>query len=42
MTYYFNVEKCKTCPLREGCYKEEAKSKTHSVTIKSMGHEVHR
>jgi len=21
-TYYFDVEKCKACPLREGCYKE--------------------
>ena len=21
--YYFDVEKCKVCPLREGCYKEE-------------------
>ncbi|NGP46116.1 hypothetical protein G4V62_14570 [Bacillaceae bacterium SIJ1] len=38
MTFYFDIEKCKTCPLREGCYKEGAKSKTYSVTIKSVGH----
>ncbi|GEN82205.1 hypothetical protein SLU01_05170 [Sporosarcina luteola] len=37
-TYYFDVEKCKVCPLREGCYKEDAKSKTYSVTIKSTEH----
>lgn len=37
-TYYFNVEKCKRCPLREGCYKEGAKSKTYSVSIKSHEH----
>jgi IS5 family transposase len=37
-TYYFDVEKCKRCPLREGCYKEGAKSKTYSVSIKSFEH----
>ena len=37
-TYYFDIEKCKVCPLREGCYKEGAKSKTYSVTIKSTEH----
>lgn len=37
-TYYFDVEKCKRCPLREGCYKEGAKSKTYSVSIKSHEH----
>jgi transposase len=37
-TYYFDVEKCKTCPLRNGCYKEGAKAKTYSVTIKSDIH----
>lgn len=37
-TYYFDVEKCKRCPLREGCYKEGAKSKTYSVSIKSTEH----
>ena len=37
-TYYFDVEKCKTCPLRNGCYKEGAKTKTYSVSIKSDLH----
>lgn len=37
-TYYFDVEKCKRCPLREGCYKEGAKSKTYSISIKSTEH----
>jgi transposase len=37
-TYYFDVEKCKRCPLREGCYKEGAKTKTYSVSIKSDEH----
>lgn len=37
-TYYFDVEKCKTCPLKNGCYKEGAKSKTYSVSIKSDLH----
>ncbi|MDD1505965.1 transposase, partial [Lysinibacillus sp. CNPSo 3705] len=37
-TYYFDIEKCKVCSMREGCYKEGAKSKTYSVTIKSDTH----
>ncbi|WP_214484955.1 IS1182 family transposase [Bacillus sp. SM2101] len=37
-TYYFDIEKCKLCPFREGCYKEGAKSKTYSVSIKSTEH----
>mgnify|MGYP002551708709 FL=1 len=36
--YYFDVEKCKHCPFKDGCYKENAKSKTYSVTIKSETH----
>jgi hypothetical protein len=38
-TYFFDVEKCRTCPLRNGCYKEGSKTKTYSVTIKS---EIHK
>lgn len=38
-TYYFDVEKCKTCSLRNGCYKQGAKSKTYSVSIKSTLHQ---
>lgn len=37
-TYYFDVEKCKSCPLKNGCYKEGAKTKTYSVSIKSELH----
>ncbi len=38
-TYYFDIEKCKICPLRDGCYKPGAKTKTYSVTIKSSLHQ---
>jgi transposase len=38
-TYYFDVEKCKSCPLKNGCYKEGAKTKTYSVSIKSEIHQ---
>jgi len=37
-TYYFDVEKCKVCPLRGNCYKPGAKSKNYSVSIKSHIH----
>lgn len=36
--YTFDVEKCKVCPLRDGCYKEGAKTKSDYVTIKSKEH----
>ena len=36
--YYFDIEKCKSCPYKDGCYKEGAKTKTYSVTIKSDIH----
>lgn len=38
-TYYFDVEKCKTCPLKDGCYKPGAKTKSYSITIKSDVHQ---
>lgn len=38
-TYYFDVEKCKVCPLRDNCYKPGAKTKSYSVTIKSDLHQ---
>ena len=38
-TYYFDIEKCKACPLQNGCYKEGAKSKSYSVSIKSEVHQ---
>lgn len=37
-TYYFDIEKCKSCSLKKGCYKDGAKSKTYSVIIKSTIH----
>jgi transposase len=37
-TYYFDIEKCKRCPLKEGCYKDGAKSKSYSVSKKSTEH----
>lgn len=37
-TYYFDIEKCKHCSHKEGCYKDGAKSKTYSVSIKSNEH----
>lgn len=37
-TYYFDVDKCKICPLKNGCYKAGAKTKSYSVSIKSDLH----
>jgi len=37
-TYYFDIEMCKRCPFKDGCYKEGAKSKSYSVSIKSNVH----
>lgn len=39
VTYYFDIEKCKVCSKRNGCYKEGAKSKSYSVQIKSESHQ---
>lgn len=38
-TYFFDVEKCKLCPLKEKCYKEGSKTKSYSVSIKSKTHQ---
>lgn len=38
-SYWFNVEKCKECPLRDGGYKEGSKTKSYSVSIKSNTHQ---
>ena len=35
--YFFDVKKCRECPLRDGCYKG-TKHKTYSVTILSETH----
>lgn len=37
--YYFDVNTCKNCPFKEGCYKEGSKSKTYSVRILSETHQ---
>ena len=33
MTYFFDIEKCKRCPYKAGCYKEGAKKKTYTETL---------
>ena len=33
IVYFFDIEKCKCCPYRDGCYKEGAKKKTYTETI---------
>lgn len=38
MVYHFDVEKCRCCPYREGCYKEGAKTKTYSEPLISNAH----
>ena len=38
-TYYFDVEKCKSCPLNMGCYKAGSKTKSYSISIKSDLHQ---
>ena len=37
-THYFDINHCQTCPTKVGCYKEGAKSKTYSITLKSDEH----
>lgn len=39
LVFFFNVDKCRVCARRHGCYKEGAKSKTYSVQIKSEEHQ---
>jgi len=38
-TYFFDVERCRICPSREGCYREGSKTKSFSVSIMSNTHE---
>ena len=38
-TYYFDINKCKNCPLKDGCYVEGNQSKTYSISIKSDLHQ---
>ena len=39
LVFFFDVDKCRICSRREGCYKEGAKSKSYSVQIKSQEHQ---
>jgi len=39
--YFFDIEKCKHCIHREGCYKEGSKSKTYFVKIQKDIHIKH-
>jgi len=39
ITYYFDVERCKSCPLEGICHKIGTKSKTYSITLKSNLHQ---
>lgn len=34
ISYFFNIEHCKICPQRQGCYKEGAQSKSFTLAIK--------
>jgi len=36
--YFFDVEKCKHCPFKDGCYKDGAKTKSYNVTLKKDIH----
>lgn len=41
MIYHFDVNKCKTCPLRENCYRD-TKTKTYSVSIQTDAHKYQK
>lgn len=38
-TYFFDIEKCKLCPLRDGCYKPGAATKSYSVSTRWNSHD---
>jgi len=41
ISYFFDVEKCKKCHKKNGCYKDGAKTKSYSVSIKNNSHKKH-
>lgn len=41
ISYFFDVQKCKVCPQREGCYKADAKTRSYSISIKTNVHKDH-
>lgn len=40
-SYFFDVEKCKHCKYKDGCYKDGSKTKTLNVKIKDEVHIKH-
>jgi hypothetical protein len=38
--YFFDIDRCKCCPRREGCYKEGSKQKSYTVRILSEEHSL--
>ena len=40
-SYFFDIEKCKYCPHKKGCYKDGSKTKTYNVTLKNDMHIKH-
>jgi transposase len=39
LTFYFDTNHCKQCPLKDGCY-NNTKEKTYSISIKSEEHQL--
>lgn len=42
ISYFFDVEKCRICPHKDGCYKEGSRTKSFSVTLTSRIHSEHQ
>jgi len=42
MVYYFDIEKCKRCSMREGCYTAGSKTKSYSVSLTSDIQKEHK
>src|ERR1700712_3384933 len=40
--YFFDIEKCKVCPLKDGCYKPGAKTRTYAVAMKPPMNREHQ
>lgn len=38
-TFFFDVNKCKVCPYKDGCYKEGSKTKTYTHRLPSKLHQ---
>jgi len=42
MVFYFDIEKCKRCSMREGCYQAGSKTKSYSVSLTSDIQKEHK